>query len=468
MGGTTLNQIVVVLGSLLLARIYSPADMGIWTVFLTSVLLFGPLLTFRYESAIVLPNEDSIATHVIFLSCTLTVLVTLLALFVSVFYSSQIATWINVPTVGPWLWLGTFLLLAAGLNMIANSWLIRQKQFTVMATSLLVKSLITLSIQIGFGYVIGANFVWLIWGTVLGQLAMSSYLTGSILKYELTNFIAAFSWQGMLSVAKRYKNFPLYKFPYSIVDTSNRNLIILLLGIYFTSVEVGLYAMAFRLTYMPVGLISGSLREVFFQKSAVEFGTQEFEFFVRRMLVLLTVVIISPAILFIFNAEEIFYFVVGSEWIGSAHYAAWLTLPCITLTLTAWLNRLYDVTGNQRLAFQLEFGYGIFILIGTIISSKFSSTPLTVAIVFSLITVMYNLIWLGVTFWVSGFSRTTFWQFYSLFFALAIFNVCSYLVTERYFPPIGSQLLYLSIAIGFNICIFANYYKQEYPKEIEL
>lgn len=459
-GSNVINQLLVVLSALFLARLYTPADIGMWSVFIASVLILQPLLTLRYESAVVLPKDDSTAVEVALLSCVLTICISFLALISVLRYSSTFSLMISKPQLSDWLWLGVPLLFGSGLSITYNAWLTRQKRFKSAAVALLIKSCVTIGIQITLGYFVGSTYQGLIYGTVIGQIAMSIYLFTEIYRRDWPLLISSYSWGGAIEAARKYVNFPLYNLPYSLIGGLNSRIAILFLGVYFSSIEVGLYAFAFKLTYTPVGLISKSLRQVFFQKSANEFGTTHFENFVRRILMLIIVVTIAPAVVLIFNAQAIFDIVLGPEWAISEKYAIWLVLPSTTLLLTSWLDRLYDVAGRQRLALQLELFYDAIIFLCMIISVRVSNNPETIAAVFGTVTALYNLIWLGVTFWISKFSQETYLQIYGLLLILIIVNTLIYIFVESYIGPLMGAATIIIISTGIGIYLFLNHIKK--------
>ncbi len=72
----------------------------------------------------------------------------------------------------------------------------------------------------------------------------------------------------MKQVAQRYSDFPKLNAPAAIVGSLGRNLPILLMGVMFTPVVAGFYAMANRLSRAPIEIVANSMRKVFLQKAA--------------------------------------------------------------------------------------------------------------------------------------------------------------------------------------------------------
>lgn len=72
----------------------------------------------------------------------------------------------------------------------------------------------------------------------------------------------------MKQVAQRYSDFPKLNAPAAIIGSLGRNLPILLMGVMFTPVVAGFYAMANRLSRAPIEIVANSMRKVFLQKAA--------------------------------------------------------------------------------------------------------------------------------------------------------------------------------------------------------
>lgn len=63
--GSIVAQVISVLISPVLSRIYSPEDYGLLAVFLSVLNMFAVVLCFRYELAIVLPKDESDAINLV-------------------------------------------------------------------------------------------------------------------------------------------------------------------------------------------------------------------------------------------------------------------------------------------------------------------------------------------------------------------------------------------------------------------
>ena len=67
-GGTLLAQLITIGLSPIISRLFSPADFGLYSIFLNIALTTSIASTFRYELAVMLPQKEEEAINVVSLS----------------------------------------------------------------------------------------------------------------------------------------------------------------------------------------------------------------------------------------------------------------------------------------------------------------------------------------------------------------------------------------------------------------
>ena len=63
MAGTALSNLLIILTTPLLTRLYTPEEFGVYSVFLSLLFIGTILVSLRYETAIPLPEDDDDAFH---------------------------------------------------------------------------------------------------------------------------------------------------------------------------------------------------------------------------------------------------------------------------------------------------------------------------------------------------------------------------------------------------------------------
>jgi O-antigen/teichoic acid export membrane protein len=138
MAGTALSNLLIVLTTPLLTRMYTPEEFGVYSVFLSLLFTGTILVSLRYETAIPLPEDEDDAFHLLVLSIGFAFLISGL-LFVLVFFV-PLAQYLNVPTLDAYMWMLSFSLLGIGLFQAFNSWALRQQQYMMISSKMTMNS----------------------------------------------------------------------------------------------------------------------------------------------------------------------------------------------------------------------------------------------------------------------------------------------------------------------------------------
>ena len=89
MTGTTLSQMIPIVISPILTRIYNPEDFGIYAIFLAIITILGSIISGRYELAIMLPKSDEDAINIFALGLIITFILTLLSIMILFIFQSK-------------------------------------------------------------------------------------------------------------------------------------------------------------------------------------------------------------------------------------------------------------------------------------------------------------------------------------------------------------------------------------------
>lgn len=263
--GTGAAQLIVVVSSPILTRLYAPTDYGIYSV-ATSILILGAVTCLRYEFAIPLPKDNVSAANLLGLSLIVNV-------------GMSLATAVALLLIGPWLLgllgasiLGPYVLLLAlaqfggGVVSALINWAVRTKNYSEIAVNRLTQSAALVGMQVGLG-VLGVGTLGLVIGLVAGSIAGASRLAGAAWHTNASAFRQV-TWKGMAIVAKRYRRFPIFSSGSALLAHLGVRAPFLLLVAYFGTETGGQYALAERVLYLPLTLVAGSVGQVFIAEGA--------------------------------------------------------------------------------------------------------------------------------------------------------------------------------------------------------
>jgi O-antigen/teichoic acid export membrane protein len=227
-----------------------------------------------------------------------------------------------------------------------------------------------------------------------------------------------------------------------------------LIGIFATNQAVGLFALAMKITYLPMTLISTALRQVFYQKAAMQLKSGNLEPFVFKALALITVATTPLLVFFLFNAHWLFSLVFGDAWKEAAIYAIWLVLGGFMLLITSWLDRVFDVLERQRLALTLQTTYdlvslGIFALV-----LMWSRKPVWAVAIYGVVTTIYNVIYLVVIYRIARFPLAGLLRIGAIFLGIISFTCVIHWTTIMLFTPVGAAVTYVvSMTIIYGLLV---------------
>ena len=341
MTGTAVAQGVTFVMMIVLARIYTPRDMGLLATYVSVASILVAVAALRYDMAIMLPRKELEALSVARLGMVCLTVVSLLATAASLPLSGlierqwgrEVALW--MPLVG----LTTFLMSAVELF---KYWFNRNSDYRAIAVNQAEQQIGLTSGQLVLGMAGMGGMAGLILGHTAGQIFAFANLgrQAKLLWRRLPQDAPSLRW-----AARRYRRMPLLNGPNALADALRTNGIQLLIGGYSVA-SLGQFQMAWRYLDAPLILINGAVARVFFQKlSTIEPGRM-------RPLVRVTIkrailIGLVPFALIYVLSPWIFPFFLGSQWTESGSFARALTPWLFMMLITSPISNLFIVTEHQ-------------------------------------------------------------------------------------------------------------------------
>ncbi|HEX3011504.1 MAG TPA: oligosaccharide flippase family protein [Syntrophomonadaceae bacterium] len=346
--GTVLAQVLTILTSPILTRIYSPDNYGILSLFISIMAVLAIIACWRYELAIVLPEKDEDASNLLILSLLMTLAMSLITLAAVALFHRQIAQLFKAPELELWLWFLPLSLFLAGLFQAFNYWSTRRKQFGRLAVRQVTQSTVSIAAQLAGGLAAKPSAGGLIGGSVLGQLAATSRLGWQIAREDGRLIRTGFKLTNMKKLARKYKNFPLYSSWSALLNSLSAMLPSLMLGYFFNTAVVGYYALGQKILSLPMGIVGNSIAQVFFPRAADARREGDLDRLVLSTFNKLLNLGLVPILLISLVAPDLFYFIFGSRWLVAGQYVRWLSPWFLFVFIASPISTLYDVLGRQR------------------------------------------------------------------------------------------------------------------------
>jgi len=416
LSGTTLALGVAYLAQPILTRLYTPSSFGLFDAFLSIVTILVPFASFRYEDALMLPEEDEEASHVLGLSIVLILGASVLSCGL-ILAGPSLSEWFDTPELYKWLYWVPPVLVAIRMSKIFELWLTRKKRFSPISAGQASQSGLIAGTRIVMGS--SGTPTGLFTGYLWGHIATAIGFGFLVIKREGKKFLQGFSRAGMLSVLKRYRCFPVFSMPATLLSALITRLPALLLLYFFTDAVVGYFSRSYTLFAVPLSLLGAAISQVFFVEGVEAYRNNELPKFIRKVHIQLILIGLFPTLAIMITGPQVFGFILGQEWTTSGRYlqyiAPWLYLASIASPLT----RAFDILERQRLDLVTSL---IMFFIQTIafIAGGLSGDPLTCLIYVSIGGSIGRLLQLVVIFSIGGVSFSSILSDYSTPLLVAI------------------------------------------------
>lgn len=258
-GATALGQLIGVLVSPVVSRLYSQQEFGTLGAFATLVSTLAPVVCLRFEAAISVPKDDESGERLLALSTLSSVAVAFLTLLFVVVGGPWLVELFHDPALGRYLWLLPISLLGVGLYQSLNYWAVRKRLFPLIARTRLVQEASQAGVQLGLGWSsLGA--LGLIAGDVAGRVLGAGSLALLVWRESGTRLFKKLS--ALRESAREFRDFPRISVPATLLHTATTNFTLLLAPLYGRA-EYGLYFFGIRCVWAPIALVAQALAQAY-------------------------------------------------------------------------------------------------------------------------------------------------------------------------------------------------------------
>lgn len=157
--GTIGAQVVNVLASPIITRMYGPEAFGVMGTFSALTQIIIPVAALTYPIAIVLPKNDKNAKGLMKLSLYITLFIALITTTLLLLFNESIVSFFKIQDLAPFLYLIPLVITFAGIMQIIEQWLIRTNQFSINAKASFWQAVLTNGSKVGIGLIYPAASV---------------------------------------------------------------------------------------------------------------------------------------------------------------------------------------------------------------------------------------------------------------------------------------------------------------------
>lgn len=357
--GTVLAQGVQLLNFVALAKLYTLADVGVYSVFAAIVGTLAPVVLLGYEMLIPAASDEDLGPFLkaqLLLLLPMALLLGLLALLLSYEYALAVGVWVA----------------GAAVQRLAEMHNVRGNRFRWVAVARLAPPFMMAVLLAAFAgggeYGIDRLIAWQAGLTlVLGLLYAAFTMPRNVLT-------AAHTGARMCATLRQSANAPLYLMPSNLLNLVAYNVPVLVIGHRFGPELAAQYAYVLRFGFGPVGLVGGTLYQVFygFLAEAARTGNDAmFRQFVRaRRHIGYAAIAAAIGIALVYPLA--FRYVLGPEWmtagwvsvIFAPFFSAMLYVTTQSVALNVFSRQQYELKTQVQYFGISVLSFGLAVLVG--------------------------------------------------------------------------------------------------------
>ena len=360
MSGTVIAQMLTVLASPVLSRLFTPEDFALLASFTSVTSLCVVFCSGKYEMAILLPEKESDARNILRLSllvcaatsCILPAIIIGIGRFNEAF-NALVSNGLVIVAV--------MFVLCSNMCESFRYYFLRRKQFKAISSRTVVVSLTTVGLNLLCGYFFYSHKVFVTSTTVAQMVALILFL---FLFFRLFGKEKQpWSFAEVRQPLVRYWKFPAFTMSGQLLNSLTLNMPILVLANYFSDTMIGLYAFVYKIASLPMTVIGSNVTQVFMQRISQSSPAEQKKIFLKTSAALF-LLILPPALIGVIFAPQLFSFIFGEKWIPAATLARLMAPMLVIRFATSPVTAVYSIKEKNILSFVYQIVRLLLMIIG--------------------------------------------------------------------------------------------------------
>lgn len=368
--GTVLSQIINILVSPILSRMYSPADFGVSVLFQSITNIILTIATLKLDSAIVIPESDEKAKRIVVASLFYT-FVTSIIMFI-ILLMLHIFGLDIFKNGNKYLlyFLVSLTILFGGTNSTFSNWGNRIQEYKTIMWIPVINTVTSTILNLSFGFLNYKSY-GLIFGIFGGTLISSLYL---FLKFGIPKIEP-----NIVKTTKEFSDFPIFQMPALLLNTLSTQIAIVAFTFFYNDTITGWYSMSQRILLLPLTIVGSAVGQVYFREAvSLNQRGEKLDVLTKKILTNAFLIAFIPMTIIIGFGDVLFGFVFGKEWVEAGIFAKYLTPWFLMVFVASPLSNILIVLKRQRenliINFILLLSRVLVIWLGSLLFKDYSST----------------------------------------------------------------------------------------------
>lgn len=344
-GSNVIGQMIGILVSPILTRIFSPEAYGIQSIYLAFISMLCVASTLSYHNAVVV-SEKHEEMNVIALSFIILFIFTLSICILLICGKNSFLIFLNCEEIIPYSFLIPISVFCISSYNILNQYAIKYKTFSLISKTKIRQNLCGNTVKILLGLL---NFGTI--GLLIGNVFAQSVGVIGLLKYYVINikkYKQKYTTQGIIQAAKRYRKFAYISTPCNYIYTLGSQIPILMLSILFGKNVSGYYGLAYNIVFLPCNLIGLALSQVFFAEIAEKRRESGIISYINTIIKKTFFLALIPFVCVGVISPYLFNFIYGKDWILAGEFARILAIQSFFYFLILPVNKVFEIFQKQQ------------------------------------------------------------------------------------------------------------------------
>lgn len=349
--GTVFAQMLTMLLSPVLTRIYTPEQFGIYGAFMALLGLISVSASLDVENAIPLEKDDNKAFHLLFSAFGILMFVCFMLFMLMLFDGEILLKMLNNKSLYDYRYLLVIGGFFVGLYKIVQQYAYREAAFKQIMITTYVQSIVGNGVKIVLGVALHSTIGLLI-GTIISQCAGIGTLSASAVS-KMRKIKYRYKWVEVVDVLTKYRQFPLYSAANNYVYSFSTALPLLAIISMYGSSASGNYSLANTVINVPSTFIGTAIGQVFYV-SLAKFGREypaRMKYEARRLIIKMLVYggLLYGGIALV--APLIVTFIFGNQWDEAGMFIRLISWNAFSSFLILPVGRIFEILNKQRLGF---------------------------------------------------------------------------------------------------------------------
>jgi lipopolysaccharide exporter len=321
--GTSIAQVLTVVSSPFLTRIYSPEAFGVLSLYFSLVNIFSEVACLRYDHSIMIADDNDQAANQLAVSIASAFLTGIILIPLFMFIRVPLVLWLNAPELEPYLWLVLPSLFFGAVLIALGYWNSRQGHFGRTAVGTVINSSVMITYQILAGLM--GSPAGLVMGAFWGPVAAIIFLAQRLITQGGITF-SAIRLKSMVAGIKRYRKFPQYELWAGLLNVASWQLPFFLLSGFFSTTITGFYSISSRVLQIPIRVVGLAIGQSFFPRAAEAKAEGKLAGLVEGTFRRLVGISLFPLLTLSIIGSDLFRIVFGEAWQEAGVYTQLLSL----------------------------------------------------------------------------------------------------------------------------------------------